>query len=525
MAPGYFGCNACLRAIPSTEPRVHCLECDGFDLCSVCALGVEESVGEHRLAHRTRVFRRSGGGVHPAVSSSGTMVVYRALEESQTSQAFSPLPPLREVSTDTPLPALPPLPSSSPPISRLVASTPQTGGIPAPPVLPPRQSTVLSPQPTSVSTASFVDQGSIDGAAAHTVPARDAPQDPELPQLSGVSSRRLGRSSLSISSLPQSKYKTATPPPAQAATVAQELPPPRSDSPQAPSMVARSAAALRASTSTPPPPPPPPSTGWGPFFNPDMSPTPVFLTLVDAIFNYLDIRRTGNLTPEVYSSFLTNQGYVGNQNIWHSNLVASMGKSKEECADAALKRAFDLFGIQYLLRSRAREPTSPPADVKRQLQSFGASFARALTPSTPAAGTMPLLTRAGFLNITAIEVLCDPSRHHTGLARIVQMYDLGPVRAWGVLPRDVLANEPDPRMLERIARVQAAARERQSAHARSESVGAAAATGLRSAASLARTAVDGVGRIDPRDAVNVIQTVGETAYLVNRVSDQLQQDY
>jgi hypothetical protein len=55
-------------------------------------------------------------------------------------------------------------------------------------------------------------------------------------------------------------------------------------------------------------------SGWGPFFAADASPTPVFSHLVDSIFTYLDKQSTGYLTPEVYSRFLVNQGYVGQEN-------------------------------------------------------------------------------------------------------------------------------------------------------------------------------------------------------------------
>jgi hypothetical protein len=55
-------------------------------------------------------------------------------------------------------------------------------------------------------------------------------------------------------------------------------------------------------------------SGWGPFFAADASPTPVFSHLVNSIFTYLDKQSTGYLTPEVYSRFLINQGYVGQEN-------------------------------------------------------------------------------------------------------------------------------------------------------------------------------------------------------------------
>jgi hypothetical protein len=213
-------------------------------------------------------------------------------------------------------------------------------------------------------------------------------------------------------------------------------------------------------------------------------------------------------------------------NAGNSSLVASMGKTKEECADAALKRAFDLFGIQYILRPRARDAPSPPADVKSQFQSLSASFARAISPATPAAG-MPLLTRTGFLNITAVEVLCDPARHYTGLAHVVQMYESGlgaVVRGWGTpLPRGVLPDEPDPRMLARIARVQAAVKEKKRQSSISLSgqsgpgrLGSGVAGGLLSAAAYTRNAV---GKIDAQGAVNMLNAAGNAAHIIGAVTN------
>ncbi|KAJ7865411.1 hypothetical protein B0H13DRAFT_2067812, partial [Mycena leptocephala] len=93
------------------------------------------------------------------------------------------------------------------------------------------------------------------------------------------------------------------------------------------------------------------------------------------------------------------------------------------------------------------------------MKSLGASFARAVTPTTTPGGIMPCLTRRGFAKITAIELLRDPARHWGNIAHVVKMYDLDAVRAWGDLPRGVLPEEADPRLLAHIARLQAAANE------------------------------------------------------------------
>jgi hypothetical protein len=50
------------------------------------------------------------------------------------------------------------------------------------------------------------------------------------------------------------------------------------------------------------------SSRWKPFFHPNMSPTPMFTTLMDNIFSYLDSSGSGTLYPEVTSSFLEDLG-------------------------------------------------------------------------------------------------------------------------------------------------------------------------------------------------------------------------
>ncbi|KAJ7640902.1 hypothetical protein B0H17DRAFT_1105209 [Mycena rosella] len=188
---------------------------------------------------------------------------------------------------------------------------------------------------------------------------------------------------------------------------------------------------------TPVQPPPSDVTGWGPFFLADLSPTPIFVHLMHTLFAYLDTGRTGFLVPEAYSHFLNDQGYVGEDNTWNANLIAGVGrsgKSKEQVADVALRRVFDLFSIEYTLR--ARSPNTPAGD-----------------------GRMPLLTPAGFVEITSIDILCDPSAHWGNLSRVLRLYDLPALRAWGALPRTVLPEEADPRMLARVEKVTKFSRE------------------------------------------------------------------
>ncbi|KAJ7330942.1 hypothetical protein DFH08DRAFT_310734 [Mycena albidolilacea] len=202
-----------------------------------------------------------------------------------------------------------------------------------------------------------------------------------------------------------------------------------------------------------------PASGWGPFFTDNMDPTPVFTQLLDAIFVYLDTGRTGYLVPEAYSRFLIDQGYVGQENTWQANLIATFGQTKEDVADAALKRAYDLFSIEYILHPRPRDPNAPVDALTRQIRSMPA-YAQSILPASVSGGQMPLLTRKGFVDITAVEALCDPARHWGCFARVLRMYDVGQaVTGWGAIPRGVLPEAADPRMLARVASVQAFAGE------------------------------------------------------------------
>lgn len=72
--------------------------------------------------------------------------------------------------------------------------------------------------------------------------------------------------------------------------------------------------------------------GWGPFFLEDMSPTAVFVQLMNGIFTYLDTGCTGSLVPETYSRFLINQGYVGQENTCTSSSPPHFPSSRLDLA-------------------------------------------------------------------------------------------------------------------------------------------------------------------------------------------------
>ncbi|KAG7097562.1 hypothetical protein E1B28_004899 [Marasmius oreades] len=209
------------------------------------------------------------------------------------------------------------------------------------------------------------------------------------------------------------------------------------------------------------------ASSWGPFFNTDMSPSTLFSELLDAMFSYLDPKNTGYLTPETYSKFLDDQGYMLHENAWKSALKPQpvLGIPQEYLADKTLKDAYDLFSIDHVTQERPKNTITPCGSnpFTTQFRKLGINYEPSPPPSAAlisSNGIMPLLTRKGFLDITCVEVLHDPSKHWGNLNRVLKRYvnapQAGPMseyRRWGDLPRTVLPEMPDPAMVERVKRI------------------------------------------------------------------------
>ncbi|KAJ7792460.1 hypothetical protein B0H14DRAFT_3499194 [Mycena olivaceomarginata] len=477
-----------------------------------------------------RVFRSSGGGAQAPVASSSVAIVYRIAETPSNAHT--------SLNSSHPAPQDFAPPASTPPPPHAFHRYSQSQGVAyEAPVLPPRQSMVIPPSlfMSGNSGNNTPPPDTSFPTSAYTMPPRDA-----QPTEYGCQ-RRPTTTHVSFYCRGDIRSEAVAVARQQACTAGKHTRCPGAGGHTTPIPIPRASYGRRTGdldtddgVSLCLVPTSPPPTAWGPFFETDMSPSPVFTVLMDAIFAYLDTRRTGSLTPEVYSRFLLiNQGYLGKQNIcaWPfisrkfklilisqtqgtRTLSPPWAKPKKNAPTPPSKRAFDLFGIQYILRPRARDAPSPPADVKSQFQSLAASFARAISPATPAAG-MPLLTRTGFLNITAVEVLCDPARHYTGLAHVVQMYESGlgaVVRGWGTpLPRGVLPGRTRP---EDVVDIVVGGQSGQSGPGR---LGSGVAGGLLSAAAYTRNAV---GKIDAQGAViygnsaKTMETIDFSVYAV-----------
>jgi len=188
---------------------------------------------------------------------------------------------------------------------------------------------------------------------------------------------------------------------------------------------------------------------WKPFFDANMNPTPMFETLMDNLFTYLDSSNSGLLYPEVTSSFLEDLGCPLKANVWKSMLHACfMSKSM---ADKMLMQTYDILSIDYVPGERAQPP---PQVSNTNPNGFGNIFdfqqtMSSLAPSSPT--SVPLLTPKGFLHLATIEMLRDPSTRWQTLGLMLKKYDLSQYKGWGDLPRNVLPDRPDKRTMERLA--------------------------------------------------------------------------
>lgn len=136
-----------------------------------------------------------------------------------------------------------------------------------------------------------------------------------------------------------------------------------------------------------------------------------------------------------------------------------MTMSAESMADKSLKNAYDLFSIEHMVQQSVQPPYVDPMEVSSQSRGIlGNAFSPAvLQAQTPPPGPMPLLTRKGFLDITSIEVLGNPSKEWGNLSYIIKKYNLPRYIGWGDIPRSMLPDHPDPRILRKVADIHATA--------------------------------------------------------------------
>ncbi len=122
------------------------------------------------------------------------------------------------------------------------------------------------------------------------------------------------------------------------------------------------------------------------------------------------------------------------------------GYNPEEIADAELRLSYENFSIDHLLQPRVIAPN-------RDFQNFWSSYTPTSVPVLPPLtdGKMPMLTRKGFIDITTIEVVADPSGGWAMMNRMARHY--GVWREWGDVPRDALPESAPAELLNRIKRI------------------------------------------------------------------------
>jgi hypothetical protein len=112
-----------------------------------------------------------------------------------------------------------------------------------------------------------------------------------------------------------------------------------------------------------------------------------------------------------------------------------------------------------MLADRNAPPNQDMAAITSQFAGLLGNSAASLTTMRPiSGGKMPMLTRKGFCDITAVEVIHDPSDGWGYLNRALKHY--GVWREMGDLPRSTLPDFAPPAVVERVRLITIASRQK-----------------------------------------------------------------
>jgi hypothetical protein len=211
---------------------------------------------------------------------------------------------------------------------------------------------------------------------------------------------------------------------------------------------------------------------WEALFEEDSStptPTTIFVALISTVFAHLDPRHTGYLSPEVYSGFLDLQGVKTSNNICKFPILFPIlgdilmrlltGKQafetgsgdlrRLEVADLELGLYFSDLNISHTLviRPKISSPYSPSADDNDPPPPTPTSAVEErIKESMRFSANMPMLSRQGFIDLSALEYLRDPEAGYGHLKRGVEV--LGIWKELGIpMPRSVLPEMSIPKVL------------------------------------------------------------------------------
>lgn len=119
------------------------------------------------------------------------------------------------------------------------------------------------------------------------------------------------------------------------------------------------------------------------------------------------------------------------------NAKSQYGYNPEDIADFELRTAYENFAIDHVLQPRVRSMNN------------SVPFNPTLSPVSN--GQMPMLSLRGFIDITTVEVLGEPTAGWQRL-NIAKTY-YGVWMDWGDIPRYVVPDTPPQEILDRIAQI------------------------------------------------------------------------
>ncbi len=135
-----------------------------------------------------------------------------------------------------------------------------------------------------------------------------------------------------------------------------------------------------------------------------------------------------------------------------TNLKPTFGQNREDMADAELKTTLDNFSIDHVMQKRPGAPHNDMAQMMGNLSNFNiSSIISSVTIPSVSGGMMPLISRRGFIDLTSLETIYDPSVGWGNLNRALKAYGIW--RERGPIPREALPGFPPQSVLDQVKRV------------------------------------------------------------------------
>ncbi|KAH8679957.1 hypothetical protein BGZ60DRAFT_401015 [Tricladium varicosporioides] len=501
-----YKCDGCNETILPKKARIHCEDCVGnHNICANCYV-VGNYTKRHVEGHTTLLNDHSGWMPKPPPVPPRRPVP----GQTQSFQGQPPLPPTQSyppqpIPQTYPAQPIPGQYGAAVPPQQYTAVPPGQYGVPSPAQQhmnspPPSQQYGTPPPPQQYSSIQPPQsyRHSMPPQAFNAAPSPQqytnpspVSQQPQAPPPSEMPSTQPYMTSSPIIRKPSASTSSGTPPPVAQQSQAplpsgtppiqqHATPPPASQQSQpAPS----GGTPLPGQQWAPPPPPPggpPPNafpagpaapepaipttaqpaapaqpattSGWQPFAY-GSKPSATFVAFLEAVFACLDTDKDGMLTPEQYSAFLDVQGYGPDEDVWKKNHKDNGPYTADDIADFELKTTYENFSIQHKLVTRPNPKKSDYMDNLVKSLPFDAGLGKLMASSMGqksfSNGLMPMLTLPGFIEITVIETLADPSPGWIRLNRIAQHYNIW--REWGDIPRSMVPDAPPADLMARIA--------------------------------------------------------------------------